>query len=172
MSLTSQWKTERELILSGCLHTENLGMIAYKDLQWVYWCCANTFLVLSIWNNAFKSTQAWAKISIPQPADFSFFKSPWKMWQVKSKLVLVKVCFMAPEMNRSGVSWVVFLMQDYLVSLANKGDMPMPCWLKLPSRMELRSAKWLRRWRIWAAGDVWITSIKDYKSVRSSWWPR
>jgi len=59
---------------------------------------------------------------------------------------------MAPK-YRSGIQWCVPYAGNYLVSLANKGDMPMPCLIEITFEDELRSANApggdLQR------GDVW-----------------
>jgi uncharacterized cupin superfamily protein len=144
-------------------NTENLGMIAYNKPAMGLLMLREYILGADRFDNAFKSyIKTWA-YKHPQPADFfnlmenvagenlSWF---WQGW------------FYGTGNIDLGINGVFPYAGNYLVSLANKGDMPMPVLIEITFEDGTTERQMLPV-EIWQRGDVWNHLIKTTKSVRS-----
>jgi uncharacterized cupin superfamily protein len=144
-------------------NTENLGMIAYNKPAMGLLMLREYILGAERFDNAFKSyIKTWA-YKHPQPTDFfnlmenvagenlSWF---WQGW------------FYGTGNIDLGINGVFPYAGNYLVSLANKGDMPMPVLIEITFEDGTTERQMLPV-EIWQRGDVWNHLIKTTKSVRS-----
>jgi hypothetical protein len=144
-------------------NTENLGMIAYNKPAMGLLMLREYILGAERFDNAFKSyIKTWA-YKHPQPADFfnhmenvagenlSWF---WQGW------------FYGTGNIDLGINGAFPYAGNYLVSLANKGDMPMPVLLEITFEDGTTERQMLPV-EIWQRGDVWNHLIKTTKTIRS-----
>jgi len=144
-------------------NTENLGMIAYNKPAMGLLMLREYILGAERFDNAFKSyIKTWA-YKHPQPADFfnhmenvagenlSWF---WQGW------------FYGTGNIDLGINGAFPYAGNYLVSLTNKGDMPMPVLLEITFEDGTTERQMLPV-EIWQRGDVWNHLIKTTKTIRS-----
>jgi hypothetical protein len=144
-------------------NTENLGMIAYNKPAMGLLMLREYILGAERFDNAFKSyIKTWA-YKHPQPADFfnhmenvagenlSWF---WKGW------------FYGTGNIDLGINGVFPYAGNYLVSLANKGEIPMPVLIEITFEDGTTERQMLPV-EIWQRGDVWNHLIKTTKTIRS-----
>ena len=141
----------------------NLGMLAYNKPAMGLLMLREYILGHERFDNAFKSyIKTWA-YKHPQPTDFfnhienvagenlSWF---WQGW------------FYGTGNIDLGISAVVPYAGNYVVVLANKGDMPMPVLLEITYEDGSSEQKMLPV-EIWERGDTWNYLLKTDKKVKS-----
>ncbi|MFC5624496.1 M1 family metallopeptidase [Algoriphagus winogradskyi] len=145
------------------VNINNLGMLAYNKPAMGLLLLREYVLGHERFDNAFKSyIKTWA-YKHPQPTDFfnhienvagenlSWF---WQGW------------FYGTGNIDLGVSAVVPYAGNYVVVLANKGDMPMPVLLEVTFEDGTTERKMLPV-EIWQRGDTWNYLLKTDKKVKS-----
>jgi hypothetical protein len=144
-------------------NTDNLGMIAYNKPAMGLLMLREYILGAERFDYAFKSyIKTWA-YKHPQPADFfnhmenvagenlSWF---WQGW------------FYGTENIDLGINGVFPYAGNYLVSLANKGEIPMPVLIEIIFEDGTTERQMLPV-EIWQRGDTWNHLIKTTKTVTS-----
>ena len=144
-------------------NTENLGMIAYNKPAMGLLMLREYILGAERFDNAFKSyIKTWA-YKHPQPADFfnhmenvsgenlSWF---WQGW------------FYGTGNIDLGIIGAFPYAGNYLLSLANKGEIPMPVLIEITFEDGTMERQMLPV-EIWQRGDVWNHLIKTTKTIRS-----
>jgi hypothetical protein len=144
-------------------NTDNLGMIAYNKPAMGLLMLREYILGAERFDYAFKSyIKTWA-YKHPQPADFfnhmenvagenlSWF---WQGW------------FYGTENIDLGINGVFPYAGNYLVSLANKGEIPMPVLIEITFEDGTTERQMLPV-EIWQRGDTWNHLIKTTKTVTS-----
>lgn len=144
-------------------NTDNLGMIAYNKPAMGLLMLREYILGPERFDNAFKSyIKTWA-FKHPQPADFfnrmenvagenlSWF---WQGW------------FYGTGNIDLGINGVFPYAGNYLVSLANKGEIPMPVLIEITFEDGTTERQMLPV-EIWQRGDTWNHLIKTTKAVTS-----
>jgi len=144
-------------------NTENLGMIAYNKPAMGLLMLREYILGAERFDNAFKSyIKTWA-YKHPQPADFfnhmenvagenlSWF---WQGW------------FYGTGNIDLGIIGAFPYAGNYLLSLANKGEIPMPVLIEITFEDGTTERQMLPV-EIWQRGDVWNHLIKTTKTIRS-----
>jgi hypothetical protein len=144
-------------------NTENLGMIAYNKPAMGLLMLREYILGVERFDNAFKSyIKTWA-YKHPQPADFfnhmenvagenlSWF---WQGW------------FYGTGNIDLGIIGAFPYAGNYLLSLANKGEIPMPVLIEITFEDGTTERQMLPV-EIWQRGDVWNHLIKTTKTIRS-----
>ena len=145
------------------VNVSNLGMLAYNKPAMGLLMLREYILGHERFDNAFKSyIKTWA-YKHPQPTDFfnhienvagenlSWF---WQGW------------FYGTGNIDLGISAVVPYAGNYVVVLANKGDMPMPVLLEITYEDGSSEQKMLPV-EIWERGDTWNYLLKTDKKVKS-----
>lgn len=144
-------------------NTDNLGMIAYNKPAMGLLMLREYILGAERFDYAFKSyIKTWA-YKHPQPADFfnhmenvagenlSWF---WQGW------------FYGTGNIDLGINGVFPYAGNYLVSLANKGEIPMPVLIEITFEDGTTERQMLPV-EIWQRGDTWNHLIKTTKTVTS-----
>lgn len=144
-------------------NTDNLGMIAYNKPAMGLLMLREYILGHERFDYAFKSyIKTWA-YKHPQPADFfnhmenvagenlSWF---WKGW------------FYGNGNIDLGINGVFPYAGNYLVSLSNKGEIPMPVLMEITFENGISERQMLPV-EIWQRGDIWNHLIKTTKVVTS-----
>ncbi|MEB2787072.1 M1 family metallopeptidase [Algoriphagus persicinus] len=145
------------------VNVSNLGMLAYNKPAFGLLMLREYILGHERFDNAFKSyIKTWA-YKHPQPTDFfnhienvagenlSWF---WQGW------------FYGTGNIDLGVSAVIPYAGNYVIVLANKGDMPMPVQLEVTFEDGTSELKMLPV-EIWQRGDTWNYLLKTGKKVKS-----
>ncbi|MEN2284275.1 M1 family metallopeptidase [Algoriphagus sp. SE2] len=144
-------------------NTSNLGMVAYNKPAFGLYMLREYILGPERFDNAFKSyIKTWA-YKHPQPTDFfnhmenvggenlSWF---WQGWFYGNGNIDI------------GINGVFPYAGNYLVSLSNKGDMPMPVLLEVTYEDDSKEQFTLPV-EIWQRGDTWNYLIKTTKKVKA-----
>ena len=145
------------------VNISNLGMLAYNKPAMGLLMLREYILGPERFDNAFKSyIKTWA-YKHPQPTDFfnhienvggenlSWF---WQGW------------FYGTGNIDLGVNAVIPYAGNYVVVLANKGDMPMPVLMEIAFEDGTTERKMLPV-EIWERGDTWNYLLKTEKKVKS-----
>ncbi|WP_339881074.1 M1 family metallopeptidase [uncultured Algoriphagus sp.] len=145
------------------VNISNLGMLAYNKPAMGLLMLREYILGRERFDNAFKSyIKTWA-YKHPQPTDFfnhienvggenlSWF---WQGW------------FYGTGNIDLGVNAVIPYAGNYVVVLANKGDMPMPVLMEIAFEDGTTERKMLPV-EIWERGDTWNYLLKTEKKVKS-----